>query len=151
MKRIVGLVALIVIAFAGWKVVHKDAAEEQYKNFAEEVLHRRYETAATMASGLGVAELEKLGSQERIGAGPQMFQTLFPSKFNIDSRDEKADGSVVLHATQTVLFNPVGVESAVMPAMYAKLKQVITLREVAGVWKVTAFENTFESMDSVRR
>ncbi len=64
------------------------------------------------------------------------------------SNEKAADGSVTLHATQTVLFNSVGVESAVRPAMYAKLKQVIGLKKGNGGWKVTSFQNTFVEMDS---
>ena len=85
-----------------------------------------------MCDGLSSKDLEQLGSQERIGAGPPMFQTLFPSRFVVASREKSPDGSVTLHATQTVLFNPVGVESAVRPAMFAKLKQVITLHKQSG-------------------
>ena len=58
-------------------------------------------------------------------------------------------GVVTINATQTVLFNPQGVESAVRPAMYATLKQVTKLRNGAGGWKVIAFENTFGRMDSL--
>jgi hypothetical protein len=56
---------------------------------------------------------------------------------------------VTLHATQTVLFNPAGVESATRPAMFATLKQVVTLRKGSSGWRITAFENNFEKMDAV--
>ena len=71
------------------------------------------------------------------------------TRFVVSTREKAPDGSVTLHATQTVLFNPVGVESAIRPAMFAKLKQVITLQKQSGEWKVTDFENEFESMDSI--
>ena len=61
-----------------------------------------------------------------------------------------ADGTVTLHAMQTVLFNPPGVESAVRPAMYAKLNQVVSLRKTSSGWKVTSFDNKFASMDSMK-
>jgi hypothetical protein len=115
--------------------------------FAEEMLQRRYDKAAELSSGLSADELAKLGTQERIGAGPAMFSVLFASRFKVDSRDKSPDGSVILHATQIVLFNPVGIESA-HPAMKAVMKQVVTMRKNGDAWKVTAFENAFESMDS---
>jgi hypothetical protein len=59
------------------------------------------------------------------------------------------EGTLTLHAVQTVLFNPPGVESAVHPGMYAKIDQTVTLRSVSG-WKTTSFDNKFESMDTVR-
>lgn len=149
MKRVVVLVAVAVAAFVAYWMIRPDPAEAQYKQFAEAVLHRQYDAAAAMCDGLTADDVSRLGSQERIGAGPAMFQTLFPSRFAVTGRHKLPDGSVVLDAKQTVLFNPVGVESAVRPAMYATLRQVITLRKASGAWKVTAFENTFEKMDSV--
>jgi hypothetical protein len=146
--------AFVVAAIAGavflaYRYTTTNGPEARYKLFAEEILHRRYDAAAAMAEGLSASDLEKLGSQERIGAGPQMFQTLFPSRFAIESREGRAGGAVTLHATQTVLFNPAGVESAVRPAMFATLKQVVTLHKGADGWRVTAFENTFEKMDAL--
>lgn len=147
MKKAVILAALIGIAFLGYRSFASQGPEATYKAFAEEVLHRRYDAAAAMSEGLSAADLEKLGSQERIGAGPPMFQQLFPSQYAITSKDRNADGTVTLHAVQTVNFNPVGVESAIRPAMVAKLRQVITLRKGEGGWRVMAFSNTFESMN----
>jgi len=149
MKRAAAVAAVIIgIAFLAYRGLAKNPVESRYREFAEEMLHRRYDAAAAMTSGLTAAQLAELGTQERIGAGPPMFQTLFPSRFVIDSRETAPDGSVVLHATQTVLFNPAGVESAVRPAMYARMKQIVTLRKNAGTWRVTAFENSCEKMDT---
>ncbi|HEX7832436.1 MAG TPA: hypothetical protein VF787_22445 [Thermoanaerobaculia bacterium] len=149
MKRALIAAAVIGAVFVGYRTIRGHGPEAHYQAFAEEILHRRYAAAAGMAEGLTERDLEKLGSQERIGAGPQMFQTLFPSRFRIESKDSGSDGTVIVHATQTVLFNPVGVESAVRPAMFATLKQVTTLRKSADGWKVVRFENQFEKMDSM--
>lgn len=151
MKKAAALALLAVVAFGAYRYLIPDRAEAQYKKFAEEILHRRYDSAATMSDGLSAKDLEKLGSQEMIGAGPAMFQTLFPSRFVIDSREDGPDGAVTLRATQTVLFNPVGVESASRPAMFATLKQVATLRKSSAGWRIVGFTNTFEKMDSVGR
>src|SRR5690349_7325353 len=113
MRRGVAVAVLVVAAFAGYRYYSGYGPEVQYRKFAEEMLRRHYESAAAMCDGLTAADLARLGTQERIGAGPPMFQTLFPSKFDIKSRENAPDGSVVIKATQTVLFNPVGVESAV--------------------------------------
>ena len=56
---------------------------------------------------------------------------------------------MTLHATQTVRFNPAGVESATRPAMFATLKQVVTLHKGSNGWRVIAFENNFDKMDSL--
>ena len=149
MKKALGVLGLIVLGVLGYRTVHARGPEAQYKLFAEEILHRRYDLAAGMADGLTANDLAALGSQERIGAGPPMFQTLFPSRFAIESEDTAADGAVTLRATQTVLFNPQGVESALRPAMFATLKQVVTLRKGDGGWRVTAFANRFENMDTL--
>jgi hypothetical protein len=149
MRKAILLTGLTGLLFLGYRYVGGHGPVAQYESFAEEVLHRRYDAAAAMSEGLSAADLEKLGSQERIGGGPPMFQALFPSRFAIDSKDRGPDGSVTLHAVQTVLFNPAGVESAIRPAMYATLKQVVTLRKTAGGWRVIAFSNTFEKMDTL--
>jgi len=145
LKKLAIVVMLVLIACGRFG---KNAVEERYKQFAEEMLQRRYDAAAAMTDGLTAAELGELGTQERIGAGPAMFQTLFPSRFVIDTREKAADGAVILHATQTVLFNPAGVES-IRPAMFATMKQVVTLKQRDGAWRVTAFTNSFEKMDSL--
>src|SRR5262249_21368385 len=143
------VVAIVGGAFLAYRHFIADGPEAKYKEFAEAVLHRNYDAAAAMAEGLTASDLQRLGSQERIGAGPAMFQTLFPSRFDIHSQESGADGAVTLHATQTVRFNPAGVESATRPAMFATLQQVVTLRKGSNGWKVTAFENNFEKMDSL--
>jgi hypothetical protein len=150
MKKLVLVVVCVVAGVFGYRSLAVDRAEKRYEAFAEEILHRRYDAAARMADGLTAADLEKLGSQEQIGAGPAMFQTIFLSRFDIHSRTAAPDGSVVFHATQVVRFNPPGVESA-RPAMFATLGQVVTLRKSAGEWRVTAFENVFQGLDTPSR
>jgi hypothetical protein len=149
MRRIVILIALASAGFGVYRYYSTTYAPvKAYETFAEEILHQRYDAAAKLCDGLTAADLEKLGSQERIGAGPPMFQTLFPSRFAVQSRETSSDGDLTINAVQTVLFNPAGVESAIRPAMYATLKQSVKLRKVDGAWKVTAFDNVFEKMDS---
>jgi hypothetical protein len=152
MRRIIAIAVVLAVAVVAYRYYRNTSGPvSRYKKFAEEILHRRYAAAAEMADGLTAADLEKLGSQEKIGAGPPMFQTIFPSRFEIESRESGADGITTINATQTVLFNPAGVESALRPAMYATLKQLIKLRAADGDWKVVAFENSFEKMDAVPR
>lgn len=150
MKRLLVVPLLIAVGFLGYRVYTTSIAPERhYKAFAEEVLHQHYDAAAAMTDGLSAKEVERAGTQEKIGAGPPMFQTLFPSRYEVTSRETNADGSITLHAVQTVLFNPAGVESAVRPAMFATMNQTVTLRKTADGWKVAAFENTFGKMDSL--
>lgn len=151
MRRALIVVAVIAVAaFVAWRWYDRSYAPvKHYKQFAEEILRRHYDVAAGMCDGLTEADLARAGTQEKTGPGPEMFQTLFPSRFEIESRDTAADGTVTLHAVQTVLFNPAGVESAVRPAMYATLRQTTKLRKTSGAWKVTAFENEFVKMDTL--
>jgi hypothetical protein len=149
MKRLVVLAILVAVAFAGWRWYERSyAPERQYHLFAEEMLKRHYDVAAAMTDGMSAANLGELGSQEKTWGGPSMFQTLFPSKFKIDSREVATDGTLSLHAVQTVLFNPPGVESALRPAMYATMRQVVTLRKTADGWKIASFENNVEKIES---
>jgi hypothetical protein len=148
MKRLLVLLALLGAGVFGYQH-YRSRPVAQYEAFAEAVLHREYDRAEAMSSGLTAQELERLGSQERIGGGPPMFQKLFPSRFAIESEEQGADGTVTVKAMQTVLFNPAGVESAVRPAMYATLHQVVELKKVAGDWKVASFQNELRKMDSL--
>jgi hypothetical protein len=149
-KRAVAAVIVLAAGLLAYRRYETSYAPvQQYKKFAEEILNRRYDAAAGLTDGISAADLAKQGTQERIGAGPQMFQTLFPSRFAIESSEIAGDGTLTLHAVQTVLFNPVGVESAVRPAMYAKMNQVVSLRKTSSGWKVTSFDNKFASMDSM--
>ena len=150
MKRAIAVVVIIAAAFLGYRQYSRSYAPvSTYKKFADEILHRHYDAAAAMSDGLTAKDLEQSGTQEKIGAGPAMFQTLFPSRYEIQSTESGSNGTLTLHAVQTVLFNPPGVESAVRPAMYAKMNQTVTMRN-AGGWKVTSFENKFDSMDTLR-
>lgn len=152
MRRIIILVVLAGIGVAAYRYYSTSYLPIRlYERFAEDVLHRQYDVAAQLCEGLTAADISKLGSQERIGAGPQMFQTLFPSRFTINSRQTSSDGTVTINATQTVQFNPAGIESALRPAMYATLKQIVTLRKGHDGWRVTSFDNTFLTMDALTR
>jgi hypothetical protein len=148
MKKVA--VVLIVVAAAGyWYYRSSQGPETLYKAFAEEVLHRHYDAAAAMTDGLTAAQLERSGTQEKIGAGPAMFQTLYPSRFTIESQERGSDGTITMKATQTVLFNPPGVESALRASMFARMNQTVAMRKFAGNWKVISFENSFGSMDTL--
>jgi hypothetical protein len=150
MKRVILLLLVAAGAFAGWRYYATSYAPvRHYKAFAEEVLHQHYDVAATM-SELSAKDLQRSDTQETIG-GSAMFQTLFPSRFEVTSRETAPDGALVLHTVQTVLFNPPGVESAVRPAMMATMNQTVTLRKGAGGWKVAAFENKLGKVDSLMR
>lgn len=148
MKKVA--IVLVVVAVAGyWYYQSSHAPLNAYKAFAEEILHRRYDAAAAMTDGLSAAQLAQSGTQEKIGAGPTMFQTLFPSRFTIESQERGSDGTITVKATQQVLFNPPGVESVMRPAMMALMKQTVALRKKDGGWKVVSFENSFGGMETM--
>lgn len=150
MKRLILLLLVAIAAFIGFRWYTTSVApERRYREFAEAVLKRNYDAAAAMTDGMSAGDVANRGTQERIGAGPAMFQTLFPSSFEVTSRETAPDGALVLHAIQTVHFNPAGVESAMRPAMFATMNQTVTLRKTAAGWKVAAFENKFDTMDSL--
>jgi len=148
-KRAIAIIVAAAAAYAGYRWYDGTRAPVQhYIAFAEKILHRDFNAASEMTDGIPAANLEKQGTQEHIGAGPQMFQKLFPSRYTVESQETAADGTLTLHAVQLVYFNPVGVESAVRPAMIARMNQTVGLRKTSSGWKVTSFENKFASMDS---
>ena len=144
MKRALAVIAIIGGVFLVYRAYDRATPERQYKAFAEEIVHRRFDKAAAMSDGLSEAALAKEGVLD-----PAILQTLFPSRFEVQTREKSADGALTLTAVQTVLFNPPGVESAIRPAMYAKMNQTITLRKGTGGWKVVAFENKLGKMDAL--
>lgn len=147
MKR-VAIIVLILGAIAVYWYYISNAPIRSYERFAEAILHRQYDTAAAMTDSIAPAELARAGTQEKAGAGPAMFQTLFPSRFRIESKESDSEGTVTVKAVQTVLFNPAGVEST-RPAMYARMNQLVRLRKVDGDWKIVSFENVFDKMDTL--
>lgn len=150
MKKAIVLAVVAVALFLGHRYYDGSYAPvKRYKAFAEEVVKRHFDVASSMSDGLSADNIRQSGSQEKTGPGPEMFQTLFPSRFEIESQEKGDDGSVTIHAVQTVLFNPAGVESAVRPAMYATLRQVTKLHKAGGEWKIIAFDNKFEKMDTL--
>ena len=143
MKRAGAVVVIAALAaFIAWHV--HDAPVQAYEAFAEEMAHHRFDRAAAMTDGMSADALSKSG-----GVDPAMLQTLFPSHFDVQSRQSAADGTLTLRAVQTVLFNPPGVESAVRPAMYATLNQTVSLRKSGRAWKIVAFDNKLDRMDSL--
>lgn len=149
MKRAVGVILIVGGAFLAYRHFGSNGPAKRYQEFADKILKRDYAAASRMSDGLSEQQLAMMGSQERIGAGPAMFQTLFPSRYNVESEEQGSDGTVTLHTIQTVLFNPPGVESALRPAMYAKLRQVVQLKKRDGEWKITSFANKFQELDSL--
>ena len=149
MKGLIALGVLAAAGFFGYRAYEASTAPvKRYEAFAEELLHVRYDAAAAMCDGIPREKLKESATMEKIGAGSTMFQTLFPSRFAIRSREAGAGGAVTLDAVQTVLWNPPGVESVMRPAMSAKMNQRVTLRKIGGEWMVVGFRNTFGSMDA---
>lgn len=144
MRRALAAVLIIGAAFVGTRAWERGTPERRYREFAEEILHGRFDKAAALSDGLPESELAR-----KAGLDPAMLQTLFPSRFEVRTRERADDGALTLTAVQTVLFNPPGVESALRPAMFAKMNQTVTLRKGSGGWKVVAFENKLDKMDSL--
>src|SRR4029077_13783543 len=102
------IAVLAIAAFAGYRYYDGTYAPEmKYKDFAEEILRRHYDAAAAMTDGLSANDLAKAGTQEKVGGGPAMFQTLFPSRFDVESRTATSLGAPQ-HGAQTVLAHPPG-------------------------------------------
>ena len=147
MKNLILALVLIAAAFFAWRYTKSHGLNGTYQEFAEDMTHRRFDKAAALTDGLSESDLQKIADDG--GLNPAMMQTIFPSKFAIESTEKQPDGSVKMTAVHTVLFNPPGVESALRPAMYAAQRQVITLRKAGLGWRITSFKSNVEKMDSV--
>ena len=66
MRRVIAAAALLAAAFFGYRYYDTSyAPEKKYKEFAEEMLKRHYDTAATMTDGLTAQDLPKRARRRR--------------------------------------------------------------------------------------
>ena len=78
------------------------------------------------------------------------MQELRGTGYEVTSRTAGAAGvEVTLDVTQTVGFNPPGVESALRPAMKATVRHRATLQRTAAGWKVAALTSKLVGEDEI--
>lgn len=144
------LVLLLIIAVALLVVFHRQTAEtpeKVYREFATAMVDLDFERAANFSEGLSERGWEKVSPLHAIGYS--MIQDTFRPLYTIESQRELSENEVEIRAMQAVQFNPPGVESAMRPAMVAKVGQTARLKKTGDGWKVIAFENDVRSVDSL--
>ncbi len=148
MKKLVVLGVVALAGFLGWRV-HRahQAPVEVFEKFSNAVAQGRWDLAEPYLEE-PVADRE---AGERFAAvGWIPVQELRSVQHRVTSRKDSRD-RVTLEVTQTVGFNPPGVESAMFSAMQARFNQVATLHETPNGWKVVEFTNTFLGAEETRR
>ena len=124
MKRLVTAAIVITIAFVGYRYYNRSYAPvKQYEQFAAAPLTRRF--APPSPGGRGLWPIDSLLPREKVPEGRMRGRRSCTRQRRSLAR------------------------AATRPAMYAKLNQIVSLRKTASGWKVTAFENKFDSMDSL--
>jgi hypothetical protein len=139
-KKLLVVVVAVAAALAALRVHQvREAPARVLAAYADAVAYGRHDLARTYATG----ELAGEEGGERFAvAGWVPVQEIRRISYAVTSRTPAADGGeVVLEATQTVAFNPPGVESALRAAMRATFRLRATVRRVGGGWKVAAFSS----------
>ena len=148
MKRLVVLILVVAAAAVAYRV-HRErqAPLRTLTAYADAVARGRHDLARQFADG-ELAGAPAGGRHNRAGWVP--VESLRSIGYRVDSRSESADGrEISLDVTQTVGFNPPGVESALRPAMKATFRLRATVRRTAAGWKVAAFTSEFVAADEV--
>jgi len=149
MKKLIVLVVLLAGGFAGYRYHEaRQAPIRTFTSFADALAKGRHDLAARYAEGDAADGAQ--GERYR-QAGWVPVENLRGISYAVHSRAESPDGrEVKLDVTQTVGFNPPGVESALRPAMKARFHQTATVRRTPAGWKVVAFKSEFLAADETR-
>jgi hypothetical protein len=147
-RKLIALVAIAAAAAIAYRA-HRDrqAPVDVFTAYADALARGRHDLARELATG----ELagSEAGERHR-AAGWVPVQELRGTSYEVTSRTASPAGDeVTLDVTQTVGFNPPGVESALRPAMKARFRQRATLRRTATGWKVAAFTSEFVGADEL--
>jgi hypothetical protein len=147
-RKLVVLVVIVAAAVVAYRAHRsKQAPVDVFTAYADALARGRHDLARELATG----ELagSEAGERHR-SAGWVPVQELRGTSYEVTSRTDGAAGDeVTLDVTQTVGFNPPGVESALRPAMRATFRQRATLRHTTSGWKVAAFTSKFVGADEI--
>jgi hypothetical protein len=148
-KRLLVLVAGAMGAFLAYHAHQsRQAPVTAFTAYADAVARGRHDLARQLAVG----ELAGEGQGDRHAvAGWVPVQEIRRISYQVTSRTPlPAGGEEVVEATQTVAFNPPGVESALRAAMTATFRLRATLRSTPEGWKVAAFSSEFLGSSETR-
>ena len=150
MKKLVVLLVLGGAAFFGYRSFSGDGAVSAYEKFAEAWTHdnpaeaKKYADAETARKAFEEQNLRGL----RSGA---MIEAFRGTRYEIESRTRPVENEVALEVRQTIQFDPPGVTSGIMGAMYTHIHHSARVRKTSDGWKVVAFEAKFLDMGEMRR
>jgi hypothetical protein len=150
MKKIVLGAVLLAGALLGYRWFQGWRAYKAYQAFADSWARGNRIAAAEHGDEGAVryAFEKKPIRGTRGGAAMEAFRgTLYA----VGSKTRNDDGDVELFVTQTVLFDPPGMTTALGGAMFARFHEAATVRDTPDGWRVVAFEPTFVEMGPLRR
>jgi hypothetical protein len=148
MKKLIVLLSIAAAVGIAYRV-HRDrqAPVDAFTAYADALARGRHDLARDLAIG----ELAGSEAGERhSAAGWVPVQELRGTSYTVTSRTASATGDeVTLDVTQTVGFNPPGVESALRPAMKATFRQRAIVRRTAAGWRVASFASELVAVDEI--
>jgi len=150
MRKLILVALLAAAAVVAARSISRWRARVAYEEFAEAWTHGDAKRAGELAEA-GAAEraLEKR-SLRGLPNGPIM-EAFRGTRYAIESESRNAAGDMEIEATQTILFDPPGITTALGGAMYTHVHHSATLRHSSGGWKVIAFETKVIDIGEVRR
>jgi len=140
MRKLVLLLLVAAAAALAYRSHRERAAPVRaFVAYADALAAGRHDLARQWATG----DLAGARAGERHAvAGWVPVEELRGTSYRVTSRRPGVSaGEVALEVTQTVAFNPPGVESALRAAMRATFRQRATVRRTASGWRVAAFSS----------
>ncbi|HEY6146166.1 MAG TPA: hypothetical protein VIZ69_00650 [Thermoanaerobaculia bacterium] len=150
MKRIVLLIVVAGVAFAGWRTASRWRAKTAYEAFAEAWTHGNMADAKKY----GTEECAKHALEERSLRGlesGQAMEAFRGTRYRYEKETVSDGGDLELEVHQTIFFDPPGITSAIGGAMYTGIQHSATLRNTPEGWRVIAFEPRYIDMGPLRR
>ena len=150
MKQAVGILALAGAVFFGYRWFGGHQAQSTFEKFADAWATddvagaKKYGDADTATRAFGKQSLRGLQS----GAIIEAFRG---TRYVFESTTRSENGDIALEVMQTIQFDPPGVTSAIMGAMYTHIHHSATVRKTPQGWKVVSFEAKFMDMGEMRR
>jgi hypothetical protein len=148
MKKVLLVLAAAAAAFAAYRYVVVEAPTRACRDFLRAWANEDTASAAAWTSG----DVARKAVEQRILRGVVRWpmDALRGSRLEIESRENAADGTVVVTSRQRIRFDPPGVTSAVGGAAEATVRHVARLRRTSEGWRVVEWAPAFLDARAIR-
>jgi len=150
MKKVLGAVLLVGLAWIGYRAFTEWSAYRTYEGFAEAWTHG--DKVEALKYGTEQAATHAIERRDLRGTRSGVIMEAFRgTRYSVKSRSRSSDGDVLLEVQETIFFDPPGVTTAIGGAMWTRFRHDATVRKTGEGWRVTSFDATYLDMGEVRR